>query len=785
MRWRASRADGVPGGPPAGPSPPERSRAEAFLAWLVSRGRVPYLLVISLLTAVLGVFAFRIPIDVDNVSMISTDAEQRRIDDTFRRSFGGDDDLFLSVTRPRLLSREGLRYLAELTAWVGRQDGVRRVYSLANARRAVPGPDGAESAPVVPTLSGGPDFRDRIEASLGEVPKLAGLLVSRDRGTAGITIEVADRPGDALYRARLIHTLRERIARDAGTAELRLTGISVMKNDVAEFVRRDKSVLLPLSALVLATGLALAFRRVIGIVIPMAVKGISLAWTLGLYSLAGYSLNPITALLPPLIVVISISTCVHLYGAWLETPAGSPDRAAAIVRQTGDLLRPCFGTAAATALGLLALTVSDTPAVRQFGVFGALGVLISFFTGITLMPVALSYLPLPSAGDRKPGPGRSGFTRLLEGAARLCTVRAPIVLGVALAAALAGLAGTFRVRNNTDLVRFLKPETALYRDTMFIDARFPGVYSLDFTLSRRDGRPMTSPSDLRRIAAFEAAAEGQAGVGDAYSIADVISPLHAAESGRGSPGLPDTEEQVQNEFDLLRADRSQPFLSRLMSADLTRARVSVRVHAVGTAYAAPLSGAILRAGRGLLGDSYLAAPAGSFHRVVQDSSRLVRKALLAISLSLLAIVAAVHALLRSARLSLSALVPALLPPLLAGGLMGLFGIDLSTGTAMVGPVVLGQVADGTIHFLYRYRKESAAGAREAIARTVTGAGWAISASSLILAFGFGVGAFGSFLPTVHFSLLAGGTMLAALACLLLVLPAFLSLRAPAREGAVR
>jgi hypothetical protein len=60
-------------------------------------------------------------------------------------------------------------------------------------------------------------------------------------------------------------------------------------------------------------------------------------------------------------------------------------------------------------------------------------------------------------------------------------------------------------------------------------------------------------------------------------------------------------------------------------------------------------------------------------------------------------------------------------------------------------------------------------------RTTTGAGRALLASSLILAFGFGIGGFGSFKPTVHFSLLSGGTMLAAAACVLLVLPACLVL----------
>jgi hypothetical protein len=107
--------------------------------------------------------------------------------------------------------------------------------------------------------------------------------------------------------------------------------------------------------------------------------------------------------------------------------------------------------------------------------------------------------------------------------------------------------------------------------------------------------------------------------------------------------------------------------------------------------------------------------------------------------------------------------------------MGYAGVDLSTGTAMVAPVVLGLVVDNTIHYIARYRREYRGDVREAVGRTTAGAGRALAASSLILALGFGVGGLGSFRPTVHFSLLAGGTMMAALACVLLVLPACLVL----------
>jgi hypothetical protein len=269
--------------------------------------------------------------------MISRDEAQNRNYAAFRNAFGSDEEMLLSVTHPSLLAPEGLRFLDELTKEIGGFGGVRRVYSLTNASHAVPSTVGAENEPLVPRPFNVPGVSQRVLSALDDNPKLASLLISRDRRTAGITIEIDDRAGADTSKSGVIDALRGLMARRAGEAELHLSGIAVPKHDVAEFVRRDKTFLVPLSMLVLATMLAITFRHFSGVLIPMAVKVVSVIWPMGAYAMAGYRLNPITALLPPLIIVLSISTSVHLYDGWLQVPEGSGDRSCPLPgRHHGD-----------------------------------------------------------------------------------------------------------------------------------------------------------------------------------------------------------------------------------------------------------------------------------------------------------------------------------------------------------------------------------------------------------------------------------------------------------------
>jgi uncharacterized protein len=107
--------------------------------------------------------------------------------------------------------------------------------------------------------------------------------------------------------------------------------------------------------------------------------------------------------------------------------------------------------------------------------------------------------------------------------------------------------------------------------------------------------------------------------------------------------------------------------------------------------------------------------------------------------------------------------------------MGYAGVELSTGTAMIASAVLGMVVDDTIHYLSHYRLVHEGDAVAAIRATSRAVGAPVTVMSTSLILGFWVGALGSFLPTIYFSLLTGLTMITGVVCDLLVLPASLVL----------
>jgi predicted RND superfamily exporter protein len=299
---------------------------------------------------------------------------------------------------------------------------------------------------------------------------------------------------------------------------------------------------------------------------------------------------------------------------------------------------------------------------------------------------------------------------------------------------------------------------------------------------RQDGRPLETPADYSRLAQFEESARSLGPVANVYSILTLLRQVHRAETDGTLLQLPDDPDQLRYELDLMGMAPDQSLQRRFLSSDKTTARVSLWLHDVGSRKSAEVVDELDESGRALFGSQYQLVPTGSFYQMTQDSNRLVADMLKSFALSLTLVMLAILILLRSPRLTLLAMIPNLIPILWTFGLMGYCGIDLSTGTAMIGAVVIGLAVDDTIHYLVHYRRVYAGIVCKAVTETTTRIGRALTIATLVLAFGFWAGCLGSFKPTIYFSFLVGGTLFWALVCDLLVLPACLMLGGPSRRG---
>ena len=652
-------------------------------------------------------FTGRLRIERDNASMQSTEAHTDPVYESFQREFDSEYELMVVVSRDDLKSEDGWSRLQADADWLRSLDGIRAVY--------------------LPPLS---------EAMPG--------LVSSDGRTVGMLVVLqSDQPRSA--RSRLLETLSNEAPKQIG-GSVDVVGLPLLKASVAHRIARDQQVVTPLSGAAMMVMLALLYRRAAGVILPMLIVVLSLVTTLGLYAAVGLELNSITSLLPPVVIVLSVSVAVHLMDAWIHGVDAGERGEPAIRSAVQAVWKPCVFTAAMTAAGLLSLALSPVPAVRLFGIFAAIGVCLSVLYAFAILPIALRWTP-----ERPHHTGNAWMNRFLNRMAELPVHHPAAILLTALLITGGAVTAALRIHNNTDLIHFFKPHDPTFIAHDRVNRLLGSVRSLDLLVRKRDGSAVNPTEDLSVLKA----------------LADNIQEIPDV-AGTGSPAdIP--------AIGWFMTGTTHPLIRRFLSGEGRLLRMQVMLGDVGSARASEICDRIAEIAAITPGPDWEVTPTGAYYQVVRDSNQLVSTLVKSFGITLAVILAATGLLFRSPAVLIPAFIPNMLPIIWGAGLMGLLGIDLSTATTMVAAVVIGLAVDDTIHYLHHFQTYRHLPVYEATRSTTLRIGRALVISSIVLVGGFWMGALGSFIPTNTFALLTGAMMASALFCDLLVLPAYLNL----------
>jgi uncharacterized protein len=108
-------------------------------------------------------------------------------------------------------------------------------------------------------------------------------------------------------------------------------------------------------------------------------------------------------------------------------------------------------------------------------------------------------------------------------------------------------------------------------------------------------------------------------------------------------------------------------------------------------------------------------------------------------------------------------------------------------TVTIAAITIGIGVDNTIHYVHRYREEMAIDGDPwaAIARCHGSIGRALYYTTITIVLGFSVLTLSAFIPTIHFGLLTGFAMTAALLANMTLLPVLLAKTETGRKTGVR
>ena len=700
----------------------------------------------------------------------------------FRDEFGGTRTLIIALEAPSraaLISDDGLRLVDRLTVELEKVQTVQRVSSLATATVI-------DALPASASDDGGIDVRrlfDDLEtrgaADVGARAiaddLLRGDLISDDGTVAAIVVFFDEARIDAV-RGEVLAEIERLLARETPPGfTAHLNGSIAITEAYNRVTLDNQRVFTPPIFLVTLLAIYIMFRSWKKTVLTLVAVFVSVLWTLGLYSLMGFNYNVLSSMLVPLIVVLAIADDVHILQHFdHERRHGSKETA--FKSTVSHLCAPLLGASGTTALGMLSLVTTNIEAVKHFGVGAAVGVMVDFLISIVLVPTMLCWLD--EVTDE--APQETWFAGPMRAIGRFSATRpVPVLAAATIITAIAGF-GLTKLHVDTNHINFFAKSHPLSTSAAVIDTKLAGIYNFQVLL---EGPPdsIKQPDTMRRIDRLSEALATLSYVRKVSSVVDYVKRVNRElhDDRPEAAIVPDDAGVIAQElFVFGLADEGRVELERMVASDYSTAQISVKLASMSSDLVfEQILIAEAKAHEIFAGSDVKPTVTGSGRLFSTLDHYLVTSQISSFATAFIAVFGVIFLIFRSWRFGLLAIVPNLFPVLAVFGVMGWWGISLNVATIMLASVALGVVDDDTIHFISRYRKDTAGGMSAALAieEATAHEGRASLTTALINSAAFSVLAFSAYRPTAWFGGLLGLTMVVAFLAEIFILPATIML----------
>jgi predicted RND superfamily exporter protein len=476
---------------------------------------------------------------------------------------------------------------------------------------------------------------------------------------------------------------------------------------------------------------------------------------------------------------------IHIFSHYQENNQTIPDKITSLKATTTHMLLPCLLTTITTAIGFSSLAVSDISAVRDFGVFTAVGVVFAFIVVLSVVPNILYYIPRSKIRTR----GKTGFgiiERLLSWLSVFVQKKKQMVVIISVMLSVIAIIGITRITVETDVINYFRKSSDIYRSTFFISHNLSGTGSLNVYIGGGEEDAIKNPAVLKEMEQLQRYLEAQENVTKTISLVDFLKDMNLAmhDENRDYYAVPESRELVAQYLLLYSMSGDPDDFERFVDFYYENGTVLARTKPMSSKVLLAFVDDVILFCDNNFSDDLDVRVTGTSVLYDNMSTLLVKSQIRSILLALVMIFIVMSIVFRSVYIGGLSMIPNVIPIFLTMGLMGWLMINLDTSTTMISSVAIGIAIDDTVHFITRYFREISDGAtvENAIHETILNTGRPIMFTSVVIGSGFVVLLAASFIPTRSFGILTAFTMFSALVADLFVLPVVLMAARPSFRG---
>ncbi|WP_420321532.1 efflux RND transporter permease subunit [Flagellimonas sp.] len=520
------------------------------------------------------------------------------------------------------------------------------------------------------------------------------------------------------------------------------------------------------------------FRSFRATFISMCVVIIGVMWALGILGLLQFEITILTALIPPLIIVIGIPNCIFLINKYQQEVKKHGNQALSLQRVISKIGNATLMTNITTASGFATFIILDSDLLKEFGIVASINILGIFILSLLIIPILYSFMPLPKTKHLKHLNKKwiDLFVNWMERMVRHHRIAVYITTVVVL---ILSIIGIYQIEITGSRIEDLPKNTHYFKDIQFFEEEFDGIMPMEIVVDTKQKNGASKPANLKRMDRLGEVIEEIPELSKPVSLVNLVKYSKQA-FYNGIPKYYQLPTSQENTFIMDVARKSEndgDLLESFVDSTGQTARVTTFMRDVKIDRMEEIEGDIQQAIIKIFpSDRFNVFMTGKALLFLKGTKYLVKNLMISLALAIGLISLFMAYLFRSFRMIIISLVPNLLPLVITAGLMGYLGVPIKPSTILVFSIAFGISVDDTIHFLAKYRQELATHnwhIKRSVYAALRETGVSMFYTSIVLFFGFSVFIISSFGGTKALGGLVSATLLFAMLANLILLPSLL------------
>ena len=531
------------------------------IARLILRNRIVLILLLIAVTAFWASHWDNMRFTFTEANLLPDNHPENVTYNKFLSLFGEEGSVIvIAVKDPSLFTPEKINAWKSLSEKIQTYDEIDFVLSIDNAKQLVKNKQ-KKKFELQPLLEEVPQdstafslFKQKL---FYELPFYENLLLNKETGTIRMAIYMKQEVVNSAARKNFIFNtfipLMNQFEQEqnlkvyrSGMPYIRTLNAQNIVDEMGKFVFAAMGI----TSLIFF----LFFRSIRATFISMVVVLFGVAWALGTLGLLGYEITVLTALIPPLIIVIGIPNCIFLINKYQQEVAKHGNQIKSLQQVIVKIGNATLMTNLTTASGFATFILTNSKLLKEFGIVASINVIGIFVLSLLIIPIVYSFMPLPNKKHLNHLNNKSidGFVKWMEGKVRHKRINTYIVSLIALVASIIGI---YTINISGSILEDMPKKQSFFKDILFFDQEFDGIVPLEILIDTKRKDAVLKLSTLKRIERLSKSIEDIPELSPPTSVTNAIKYAKQAYYN-GNPNYFALPTAQENRFILSYFDRS-------------------------------------------------------------------------------------------------------------------------------------------------------------------------------------------------------------------------------------